>query len=135
MKRTAVVLALMISFIFPGTAFAQDGIIYGEGVPAGVTVDKDVLLIGNDVFIDGIVNGNAFILGNQVLIRGRVNGNVVMLAQNAAIGGEVTQAVYAAALTLDLPESAALDRDLYALTVSLTSKPASSMAKCSIWPA
>jgi len=129
MKRTALILALLAAFIFPTAAHAQGGIIYGEGVPAGVTVNHDVLLMGNNVFIDGIVNGNAFILGNQVLISGTVNGSLVMLAQNAAVGGEVTGAVYAAALTLDLPDTASINRDLYALTVSLTSKPASAVER------
>jgi hypothetical protein len=52
-----------------------------------------------------------------------------MIAQNAAIGGEVSGAVYTVALTLDLPERAALARDLYAATVSLTSKPASQIGR------
>jgi len=126
-KRIALILALLAAFVFPTAAHAQGGIIYGDSIPAGVIVDHDVLLIGSNVSIDGTVNGNAFILGNQVLLNGRVNGSLVMLAQNAAIGGEVTGAVYAAALTLDLPDMASLDRDLYALTVSLTSKPTSAI--------
>jgi hypothetical protein len=127
MKRTALVLVLLAAFIFPAEAHAQGGIIYGDSIPAGVTVDHDVVLVGRNVSIDGIVNGNAFILGDQVRLNGHVNGSLVMLAQNASIGGEVTGAVYAAALTLDLPDTALLDRDLYALTVSLTSKPTSAI--------
>ena len=105
MKRIALILALLAAFIFPTAAYAQDGIVYGDSIPAGVVVDHDVLLIGGNVSIDGVVNGNAFILGNQVLINGVVNGSLVMLAQNAAIAGNVTDAVYAAALTLDLPDT------------------------------
>jgi hypothetical protein len=66
MKRTALVLVLLLTFVFPGAAHAQEGIIYGDSIPAGVVVNHDVLLIGGDVRIDGVVNGNAFILGNQV---------------------------------------------------------------------
>lgn len=128
MKRTALILALLVAVVFPTSAHAQ-GLIYGDTVPAGVVVDHDVLLIGNNVSIDGVVNGNAFILGNQVLLNGTVNGSLVMLAQNAALGGEVTGAVYAMALTLDLPDTASINRDLYALTVSLTSKPASAIER------
>jgi hypothetical protein len=129
MKRTALVLTLLAAFLFPTAAHAEDGIVYGDSIPAGVVVNHDVLLIGGDVSIDGVVNGNAFILGNQVRIDGVVNGSLVMLAQNAAIGGNVTDAVYAAALTLDLPDTASVKRDLYALTVSLTSKPASAIER------
>lgn len=129
MKRTTLVLALLTAFLFPTAAYAQGGIVYGDSIPAGVVVNHDVLLLGSKVSIDGVVNGNTFILGNQVVINGSVNGSLVMLAQNAAIGGQISQAVYAAALTLDLPETAALSRDLYALTVSLTSKPASSIER------
>ena len=129
MKRTALILALLAALFFPTAAYAQDGIIYGDSIPAGVTVNHDVLLIGGSVSLDGVVNGNAFILGNQVLLNGTVNGSLVMLAQNAAIGGEVTGAVYAAALTLNLPDTASINRDLYALTVSLTSKPASAVER------
>jgi hypothetical protein len=100
MKRTALILILLAALVLRTAAHAQDGIIFGDGIPSGTVVNHDVLLIGNDVSIDGIVNGNAFILGNQVLISGTVNGSLVMLAQNAAVGGDVTGAVYAAALTL-----------------------------------
>jgi hypothetical protein len=129
MKRTALILALLLALIFPTAAYAQDGIIYGDSIPAGVVVDHDVLLIGENVSIDGVVNGNAFILGSQVVINGVVNGNLILLAQNAAISGNVSDAVYAAALTLDLPDTALVRRDLYALTVSLTSKPTSNVGR------
>jgi hypothetical protein len=129
MKRTLLALILLVTLILPTPARADGGILYGQTIPPGTTVDHDVLLIGQNVSIDGTVNGNAFILGNQVLIRGKVNGSLVMIAQNAAIEGQVDGAVYAAALTLDLPDAAVLSRDLYALTVSLTSKPASSIGR------
>lgn len=120
---------LLAAFLIPTSARADDGILYGETIPAGTTVDHDVLLIGQNVSIEGTVNGNVFILGNQVLVNGKVDGSLVMIAQNAAIGGEVSDAVYAVALTLDLPEKAALARDLYAVTVSLTSKPDSQIGR------
>lgn len=129
MKRIALTLTLLIAFLFPSAAYAQDGIVYGDSVPAGVVVNHDVLLMGENVTIDGAVNGNAFILGNQVRINGVVDGSVVMLAQNASISGNVTGTVYTAALTLDLPDTGTLKRDLYAATVSLTSKPASELGR------
>jgi cytoskeletal protein CcmA (bactofilin family) len=128
-KFTLFTVFLLAIFIFPTPALADDGIIYGEKIAAGTTVDHDVVLVGQNVSIEGTVNGNVFILGNQVLISGKVNGSLVMIAQNAAIGGEVSGAVYAVALTVDLPEKASLARDLYAATVSLTSKSASQIGR------
>lgn len=127
MKRIALTLTLLLAFLFPTAVYAQDGIVYGDSIPAGVVVNHDVLLMGENVSIDGAVNGNAFILGNQVRINGVVNGSVVMLAQNAAVSGNVTGTVYTAALTFDLPANGTLKRDLYAATVSLTSKPTSEL--------
>ena len=128
-KLILLAVLFLSAFLFPVSARADGGIIYGEKIPAGTTVDHDVVLVGQNVSIEGIVNGNVFILGNQVLINGKVNGSLVMIAQNAAIGGEVSGAVYTIALTLDLPEKASLSRDLYAATVSLTSKPASQIGR------
>jgi hypothetical protein len=129
MKRTILLSLLLILLLFPSAAYAQTGIVYGAAVPAGVTIDRDVLLIGPDVRIDGTVNGNAFILGNQVILDGKVDGSVALLGQNVSLGGTVTGAVYAMALTLDMPAAASLTRDLYALTVSLTSQPSSRIGR------
>jgi hypothetical protein len=117
---------LLLSFLLPAPVQAagdDPGLFYGDTVPAGVSVDHDVVLLGQEVTLEGTVNGNVFILGNQVVVTGRVDGSLILIAQNAAIGGEVTGAVYAVALTLDLPVNAVLVRDLYTFTVSLTSKP------------
>ena len=131
MRRTAQIKVLLLAgillatFIFPGSALADNGIIYGESIPAGTVVNQDVILIGQNVAIEGTVNGNVFILGNQVSITGTVDGSLILIAQNAAIRGEVDGSVYSLALTLELSEGAALARDLYAATVSLTSKASS----------
>lgn len=129
LKTLSLALVLLAAFVLPGSARADDGILYGDTIPAGTVVDHDVILIGRNVSIAGTVDGNVFVLGNQVLISGRVNGSLILIAQNAAIGGEVSGAVYSTALTLDLPGKASLTRDLYAATVSLTSKPESSIER------
>jgi cytoskeletal protein CcmA (bactofilin family) len=131
-RRNRVILFIAIflgAFFLPASARADNGVLYGDTIPAGVVVDHDVVLIGQNVSIEGTVNGNVFILGNQVVVNGTVDGSLVMIAQNAAIGGEVSGAVYTAALTLDLPGAASLGRDLYAASVSLTSKPASHIGR------
>ncbi|MEW6094875.1 MAG: polymer-forming cytoskeletal protein, partial [Chloroflexota bacterium] len=114
--------ALVLAFSLPtSVAAADDGIFYGDTIPAGTVVEHDVVLFGKNVLIEGTVNGNVFILGNQVIVNGTVDGSLVLIAQNAAVGGDVSGTVYAAALTLDLPARSLLERDLYAATISLTS--------------
>lgn len=121
---------LLLAFFLPNPARAAgDGIFQGEEIPAGTSIDHDVLLFGQNVRIDGTVNGNAFILGNQVIVNGTVDGSLVLIAQNASVGGMVSGAVYALALTIDLPSPASLDRDLYSASVSLTSGKDSLIAR------
>ncbi len=103
------------------TPAAAQGLVTGDTIPAGTVVDHDVILVGQNVTIDGTVNGNAFILGNQVTVNGIVDGSIILIGQNAGIGGTVSGAVYATALTLDLAPNASIQRDLYIVTVSLTS--------------
>jgi hypothetical protein len=119
---------LLLALAFPTSARAQ-GIIYGDSVPAGATVDYDVVLIGQNVSLDGTVNGNVFILGNQVTINGTVDGSVVLIGQNAVIRGSVKGAVYASALTLELAPGAELARELYVATVSLVTQPGSGIGR------
>lgn len=110
------ILALMIT-----TPASAQGPVTGDTIPAGTQVDHDVILVGQNVTIDGTVNGNAFILGNQVTINGTVDGSIVMIGQNAGIGGTVSGTVYAAAMTLALDPQSLIQRDLYVVTISLTS--------------
>lgn len=124
----ALIVILFFIFAFPSPAYAQ-GIVYGDTIPAGTTVDHDVVLIGQNVRLDGTVNGNVFILGNQVEVNGSIDGSLILIGQNTAIGGKVSGAVYATSLTLELSSGAALGRDLYLITVSLTSQPDSRVGR------
>ena len=103
------------------TPAAAQGLVTGDTIPAGTVMDHDVILVGQNVTIDGTVNGNAFILANQVTVNGSVDGSIILIGQNAGIGGTVSGSVYAVALTLDLAPQASILRDLYTATLSLTS--------------
>lgn len=109
---------LMLAFILPTPALAQ-GIVYGETIPSGTIVNYDVVLVGQNVSIEGTVNGNVFILGNQVTVNGDVNGSLLVIGQNLMLGGTVTGGVYALGLTTELASGASLERDLYALSVGI----------------
>ncbi len=122
------VVILLLGFAFPSPAYAQ-GIVYGDTIPSGTTIDHDVVLIGQNVKLDGTVNGNVFILGNQVSINGTIDGSLILIGQNVSIGGKVSGAVYSTVLTLELAPTAVIGRDLYVLTVSLVSSPASQVQR------
>jgi len=117
---TILILGLLLTVSIVTPAHAQE-IYQGETIPAGVTLNQDVILFGQSVTIDGTVNGNVFILGNQVQVNGMVDGSLILISQNAVISGSVSGAVYASALTLDLASNSLLSRDLYVVTISLTS--------------
>jgi len=121
---------LLIALSLPSPAHAaDDGIFYGDTIPAGTIIDHDVVLFGENVLIEGTIHGNVFVLGNQVVVNGIVDGSLVLIAQNASVGGDVRGASYVIALTLDLPAGALLERDLYVATVSLTSGPDSTISR------
>jgi hypothetical protein len=122
------VLILLFGAVSPAQA---QGIVSGDTVPAGVTVDDDVILFGDTVTIDGDVNGNVFALGGTVTVNGKVDGNLYAISQQVVVNGEVTDGVYGTALELDfgpvgsvgrnvaflgltvgMPEGSAIHRDL-----------------------
>jgi hypothetical protein len=115
-----IILTFSLALVITTPAAAQ-GPITGDTIPAGTVVDHDVILVGQNITIDGIVNGNAFVLGNQVTVNGIVDGSIILIGQNAGISGTVSGAVYATAVTLDLTPNATIQRDLYVVTISLTS--------------
>jgi hypothetical protein len=119
-RSLPVILAIFLAFGVTNPASAQ-GPITDVTIPVGTVVDGDVFLVGQDISIDGTVNGNVFIIGNQVTINGTVDGSLILISQNAGILGTVNGAVYATSLTLDLAPNASILRDLYVITVSLTS--------------
>lgn len=123
-KFIAFIIILIISSATPTSVHAQ-GMVYGDTVPVGTTVDHDVVLIGQNIMLAGTVNGNVFVLGNQVAVTGNVNGSLILIAQNAVIGGNISGAVYSSALTLELSSNAALDRELYVTAISLITQPGS----------
>lgn len=120
-KRLVFTVGILFFIFTLATPVSAQGLIGGSTVPAGTVLNQDVFLTGQNVSIDGDVIGNVFILGNQVEVNGEVDGSLILIGQNAIISGNVTGGVYAAAVTLQLSPSTLLERDLYILSVSLTS--------------
>jgi cytoskeletal protein CcmA (bactofilin family) len=133
MKRTqrillTLALTLVLAFGITSPVLA-DGPVYGDTVPAGTVIDRDIILVGREVSIAGTVNGNVLVLGNQVELSGTVDGSLVVAGQNVLLDGTVTGAVYAGALTVGLGPDAVLGRDLNTVTVSLVSASGSAIGR------
>ncbi len=134
----SLMLAAALLAVSAGSADAQE-IVYGSTVPAGTTVDQDIILTGDEVTIDGTVLGDVVALGGKVVVNGRVEGTLIAVAQdielNGAVGGSLLAAalqllsgpeasigknLYFGGLSLVLPQGATVGRDLVAATMGAT---------------
>lgn len=125
-----VVFALLLVGTFGAAhpAHAQ-GPFGGDTVPAGETVDRDLVLYGNQITVDGNVNGDVFAIGDAVDVNGNIQGSLFLLSPEATVNGDVGGSVYAGVLKLDLAPGAQLGRDLYHAGVSLTTGEGSKIAR------
>jgi hypothetical protein len=105
-------LALGGSLSVFSTAHAQ-GIVYGDSIPAGVTIQNDVILYGNDVVVDGTVEGDVIALGNSVRVTGTITGTLVSASQSVSITGQVGGSLYAASLLLAFGPSSGVGHSVY----------------------
>ena len=135
----AISLALIAIFCFVPVVHAQSIIIYGDSVPAGQTVEGDIMLTGTNVVVDGTVAGDLIAVGQNVTINGTVEGSLVAVASKVVINGTVQGTAYIGAVTLvvgtrshpernsillrcqpgDERPARSLGRDLFALAVWL----------------
>jgi cytoskeletal protein CcmA (bactofilin family) len=110
------------------TAHAQ-GIVYGSSVPAGVTIQNDVILFGEEVVIDGTVDGDVVALGTTVTVNGAVSGALVSAGQSLTIRGKVGGSIYAASLVLTLGPQAQASRSVYFAGGQLDTATGSAIAR------
>jgi len=110
------------------TAYAQ-GIVYGSSVPAGVTIQNDIVLFGDDVTIDGTVDGDVIALGNSVRVNGVVSGALVSAAQSVTVKGKVGGSAYIASLVLAFSPAAQAARSVYFIGGQLDTAPGSAVAR------
>jgi hypothetical protein len=122
MKRTRPVLWVLLSlFLFLGvtrTAQAQE-LIFGDAVPAGETVERDIFLTGDTVRLEGTVDGDVLAIGTSVVLEGTVTGSLVAIGGDVIISGEVGGSVYAIAGTLDLIGDAEIGHSLHSISAFL----------------
>jgi len=65
-------------------------------------IDGSVLLVSEDITVDGVINGDLFCAGKRVKITGQVFGDVICAGQFVEISGSVDGSVRVAAQELDL---------------------------------
>jgi hypothetical protein len=108
----AALLAVAGLLSFVTTAYAQ-GIVYGSSVPAGTTIQNDIILFGDDVTIDGTVDGDVIALGNTVRVNGAVSGALVSAGQSVTVNGKVGGSLYIASLVLAFGPASQSGRSVY----------------------
>jgi len=120
-KKSLILSALFVLFLLFGavTPAQAQGIIAGDSVPAGTSVDDDVILFGETVTIDGNVNGNVYALGGTVTVNGKVDGSLYAISQQVLVNGEVTDGVYGTALELTFGPQGKVDRNVAFLGLSV----------------
>lgn len=124
----AILLVVVFTLIFVPNGNAQ-GIIYGDSIPAGRTVENNVILAGNNVTISGNVDGDVIAVGSNVTVNGDISGSLVTGGQIITVNGAVAGSIYAASLTLELGEEATVGRDVYYLGTQLITQPGSTISR------
>jgi cytoskeletal protein CcmA (bactofilin family) len=118
-------LALLALFCMVPTVHAQSGMVYGDSVPAGQTVQGDIILAGTDVKVDGTVAGDLIAVGQNITVNGTVEGSLIAIGSKVIINGTVQGTTYIASVTTVLGEKGSLQRNLYDSGVSLVMKTGS----------
>ncbi len=121
----AVTIAL---FSLTDSASAEE-IYHGDTIPAGTTVENDVILNGDNVTVAGNVDGDLLAVGNNITIDGNVSGSAIIIGQNVVVNGQVGGSLYALALSLSLGEKSRIENNLYFAGVQFTSGKGSQIGR------
>ncbi len=107
-------------------------IIHQGSIPAGQTIDDDVVIADNQVTVDGTVNGTLMAFGNTITINGTVKSDVIAAGQDVIIGekaviegnlfaggstitvrGKINGSIFGGAMSMSLAGSPSVARNLY----------------------
>lgn len=124
----AAIVLIAALFIFPASVQARK-LIYAQSIETGQVVNNDVFLSGQQPALDGIVNGDVFIVGSEVAITGEVNGSVFILSETFRLSGKISGNLFVAAVDMSQTSESQIDRNLYALTLSLITEPESNIGR------
>jgi cytoskeletal protein CcmA (bactofilin family) len=141
----ALVLAMSALFVRP----IQAASINNTGnLPAGQTVDDDLIIGAQTVQIDGTVNGNVVAMGSTVTVNGTINGDLITWAQAITLGpnavvtgnvfsggqdmniqGTIGGSLFAGGEEVTLGAKSSVNRNVYFGGYSLTTQNGSTIGK------
>ena len=94
-----------------------------------MTLSNDVILVGDDVLVDGNVAGNILAIGRNVTISGTVDGSAIILAGLLDVKDAINGSLYNASGATNVFASGKVGRDLYYAGGSLDVKPQASIGR------
>lgn len=96
--RALLLAGLLAAFAWPGAAAAAE-VRSGDTitVPAGETIDDDLVATGQTVTIAGRVTGDVYALAQTVVVTGTIDGDLIAAAQQVTLDGSVQSDLRAAA--------------------------------------
>lgn len=128
-SRALHLLLVCVSLLFIVPAANAQEIYGGDALPTGESVANDIVLVGDQVFLNGSVEGDAILLGRTISISGDVDGSLIAMGENIVVNGTATGTTYVLGLNLDLLSGAELGRNLYFVGGSITADPESSVGR------
>lgn len=96
-------------------------------IPAGTTINDDVLVSGGTVRVDGAIQGDLVLAGGNVQVNGAVGRDLIIAGGNVLVSGPVSGSVYAAGGTVDLHGT--IDRNLVVCGGNITAGPDSTVGR------
>lgn len=148
-KRWGIVAVIVLALVAGVVGTAQAVVIpQGGTIPAGQTIDDDVVMGANAVQVDGTVNGNLIAGGLSVTLNGTVKGDAILFARQVVIGpnaviegnlisgageidvnGKVNGSIFAASASMTLVEGVSVGYNIYYAGYSLETQAGSIVTK------
>jgi len=88
-------------------------------IPAGETIDDTLIVVAEDVVVEGTITGDLIAFGEEVRVTGRVGGMLLSGAETLSVEGEVTGSILGMGETVDI-RGATLGMNLYGIGETVT---------------
>jgi len=123
----SILLATSIAFGIVNNAYAQGGIPPRDRIPAGQTIEGDMLLFGQTVTVDGNVTGDLFVIGNNITVNGEIGGSLYAIGESIAVNGAIGGSAYQGGLELQFGPGSYVGRNAYLVGVELATDQSASV--------
>ncbi len=142
--------AIIVLVLVAGIVGSAQAVVIPQGgtIPAGQTIDDDVVMGANAVQVDGTVNGNLIAGGLSVTLNGTVKGDAILFGRQVVIGpnaviegnlisgageidvnGKVSGSIFAASASMALAEGVSVGYNVYYAGYSLETQAGSTVTK------